>query len=251
MERTKLPQEDPRIESLALEAFGADSYLIVNKTLLKLFGFSSAIILSYYIDKYKYFKKNYPENNNWFFCTHEQITEDLDISEYNIVKCKQLLKEKGILIVQMKGVPAKEWLYIDFVKLVNFTTHVGGLDPQKSRGTGDGTLLGGIYNDTIKENNNRIKKKKIYKKDFIPPTIEEVKTFFSSKGCTEASAIKAFEHYALADWHDVHGDPVLFWKQKMNTVWCSKEENKINGKVKQNTNGYREFDKVYRDDGTI
>jgi len=75
-----------------------------------------------------------------------------------------------------------------------------------------------------------IKEKKSFlqkpKKVFVPPTLDEVKIFFSEKGYTENSAVTAFNHYNLANWHDVNGKQVLNWKQKMNTVWF-KDENKI------------------------
>ena len=61
---------------------------------------------------------------------------------------------------------------------------------------------------------------------FIPPLLQDVKDFFKRKGYTESSAITAFNHYDLADWHDTRGNPVKNWKQKMNSVWF-KPENKI------------------------
>ena len=75
-------------------------------------------------------------------------------------------------------------------------------------------------NEKNEENNAR------RKSSFLPPGLEEVKAFFKEKGYTEEAAIKAFNHYDLAKWHDTSGKQVLNWKQKMNTVWF-KPENKI------------------------
>jgi len=69
-------------------------------------------------------------------------------------------------------------------------------------------------------------KKKKEKDIFIPPTIENVKQYFVENGYSEQSAIKAFNHYQLADWHDTEGKPVLAWKQKMHTVWFKPENRK-------------------------
>jgi len=63
------------------------------------------------------------------------------------------------------------------------------------------------------------------KRIFIPPTLEQVKEYFKEKGYTEQSAIKAFEYYDTANWHDSEGKPVKNWKQKMISVWF-KPENK-------------------------
>jgi len=52
-------------------------------------------------------------------------------------------------------------------------------------------------------------------KDFIPPSIEEVKAYFAYKGYSEAGAIHAFEYYSSGDWTDSKGNQVINWKQKM------------------------------------
>ena len=72
---------------------------------------------------------------------------------------------------------------------------------------------------------NANKSEKKFKTQFIIPTLEEVKQYFDENGYSSESAIKAHNHYSLANWHDVKNKPVLNWRQKMNTVWF-KEENK-------------------------
>jgi uncharacterized protein YdaU (DUF1376 family) len=72
--------------------------------------------------------------------------------------------------------------------------------------------------NSFSNNNSKGRKKK-----FTPPTLEDVKVFFREKGYSEYGAAKAHEHYELADWHDTHGNPVLSWKQKMNTNWLKPE----------------------------
>lgn len=61
------------------------------------------------------------------------------------------------------------------------------------------------------------------RKKFTPPTILEVTAYFTENGYTNEAALKAFEHYQLADWHDTNGKPVKNWKQKMHTVWFKPE----------------------------
>jgi len=81
-------------------------------------------------------------------------------------------------------------------------------------------------NDANPMHKGKERKGKDKKRIFIPPTIDEVKIFFAEKGYTEEGAIKAFNHYALANWHDTNGKQVLNWKQKMNTNWFD-DKNKI------------------------
>lgn len=63
-------------------------------------------------------------------------------------------------------------------------------------------------------------------KIFIPPTIDEIKVYFHENGYKEESAIKAWNYYNVADWHDSKGDKIRNWKQKCQAVWF-KDENKI------------------------
>ncbi len=62
-------------------------------------------------------------------------------------------------------------------------------------------------------------------KEFVPPLLEEVKTFFLSKGYSPDSAERAWNYYEDAEpkWHDKNGSPVKNWKQKMRVVWFKKE----------------------------
>jgi hypothetical protein len=69
-------------------------------------------------------------------------------------------------------------------------------------------------------------KKKKTKNEFIPPTQEEVISYFKEKGYSDIQAKKAFEYYSVADWKDRNGDKVINWKQKMIANWM-KEEHKI------------------------
>lgn len=61
------------------------------------------------------------------------------------------------------------------------------------------------------------------KEKFIPPSLSDVMEFFKEKSYSSQSAIRAFNHYELANWHDTNGKQVLNWKQKMNTVWFKPE----------------------------
>ena len=73
-----------------------------------------------------------------------------------------------------------------------------------------------------------LKRKKRIKKKFIPPTLDQVITFFTENGYTQKSAQKAFYYYQEGNppWHDASGKPVKSWKQKMRGVWF-KPENAI------------------------
>ena len=63
-------------------------------------------------------------------------------------------------------------------------------------------------------------------KEFIPPLLEELEMYFGENGYRRESAVKAYNYYSVADWHDSKGNKIINWKQKMQAVWF-KDENKI------------------------
>lgn len=77
------------------------------------------------------------------------------------------------------------------------------------------------------------------KSSFVPPTLQEVKEFFKSKGYSEQGAIKAWEHYEYGEpaWHDANGKPVRAWKQKMNTNWLRDEFKIVENNSSEVSNG--------------
>jgi hypothetical protein len=85
----------------------------------------------------------------------------------------------------------------------------------------DSIVEDSIVQKSRKDNSRNKREKK--NKDFTPPSLSEVIIFFKEHEYSEASAVKAFNHYALANWHDTNGHQVINWKQKMNTVWFKPE----------------------------
>ena len=61
------------------------------------------------------------------------------------------------------------------------------------------------------------------KKIVVPPSIDEVISFFASEGYSESSARKAWNHYNDGDWFDSNGKKVIIWKSKMRNVWFRDE----------------------------
>ncbi|HBG87630.1 MAG TPA: hypothetical protein DDW62_08785 [Marinilabiliaceae bacterium] len=68
----------------------------------------------------------------------------------------------------------------------------------------------------VKEDNNTKGIKKATKKQFVPPTFEEVKEYFSEKGRSDL-AKTFYDYYEAGEWHDKEGKPVLRWKQRFVT----------------------------------
>jgi hypothetical protein len=69
------------------------------------------------------------------------------------------------------------------------------------------------------------------KKDFVPPTLEDIRAYISEKveaGKTEYKNVDVntfFDYYNEADWHMSNGRKIKSWKQCLIT-WASREWNK-------------------------
>jgi hypothetical protein len=53
------------------------------------------------------------------------------------------------------------------------------------------------------------------KKEFIPPTVEQVVSYFTEQGYIASAGVKAWKYYDVADWTDSKGTKIINWKQKM------------------------------------
>ena len=69
------------------------------------------------------------------------------------------------------------------------------------------------------------------KKEFIPPTLEEVKAYAESRG-NIVDPTEFFDYFEAGDWIDSQGKPVVCWKQKYVT-WEQKRKEKIEQQEKK------------------
>jgi gas vesicle protein len=76
-------------------------------------------------------------------------------------------------------------------------------------------------------NNEEQVKKKVIKKEkkFTPPTVEEIRDYCLERN-NNVNPQKFFDHYSVADWHDVNGNKIRNWKQKV--IRWEGEPQKIN-----------------------
>lgn len=59
------------------------------------------------------------------------------------------------------------------------------------------------------------------KKEFVAPTLDEFKRYFTENGYSQELAERAWRGYEEANWHDSQGNPVKNWKSKCQHVWFS------------------------------
>lgn len=110
--------------------------------------------------------------------------------------------------------------------------------PQDSIGK-DSVVEVSIVEDN-KEKENKKEKKPRAKKEFVPPTYEEVLEYAKSRG-REDLAKAFFDYYDVGDWKDKDGVKVKNWKQKF-VSWENRNAKPNNSKPQVSTTTDRDRD---------
>lgn len=81
------------------------------------------------------------------------------------------------------------------------------------------------------------------KKEFIAPTLEEVKQYFYDNGYKTEAADKFYKYYTEGNWKASSGKQVKNWKQKAQAVWFTEEnKDKQNEKNKSNIRRAKDYE---------
>ena len=88
------------------------AFLVLNKELAKQVGLKEAVLLADLISKEEYFIAN-GMTDGWFFNTEANIYKDTTLTAYQQRKCLKVLKDKDLIEVKRKGIPAKQYFKIN------------------------------------------------------------------------------------------------------------------------------------------
>jgi hypothetical protein len=115
---------DKESQLIAIQLFSSESFLAINKRLLKMFGPNLTIFICNLVDKYKYFLSHgMIGRDGSFFLTFENQSEDTGMTKCELRACKRKLIEMRVLKTLMKSVPAKEFYFINIeILLEKFLT---------------------------------------------------------------------------------------------------------------------------------
>lgn len=173
-----------------LQLISTSNFITVNKDLIKALGLEEAILLGELASEYDYWNNKNEIEDGYFYSTIENIEEKTTLTAYKQRKCLENLKNKGIIDVQIRGIPAKRYIEINEEKVIeifnnkllkNSTTgckKISQLEVKKLNGNNN------IINNNINKN---IKKEKNKKRK----TFEEV---LAENNCSEEleSSIRDF-----------------------------------------------------------
>lgn len=123
MIRTKLRKSDtpnpltPEEFRFELQRYKQNQFFKVDRTLMSRFGLVTASVLSNLINLQLHFFESEKCPDGWFFQTMQQQSELFGLSEYLIRNVKKELMDLGILETEMRGIPPKEWYFINHLRL--------------------------------------------------------------------------------------------------------------------------------------
>lgn len=89
------------------------NYIVVNKKIASDLGLYEAILLGELASEHKYWSNTEKLEDGFFYSTVEKIKENTTLSKDQQRSAMNTLKEKGIVTVILKGIPAKRYIRIN------------------------------------------------------------------------------------------------------------------------------------------
>lgn len=153
-----------------------DGYVIVNKRLIKMFGFEAALLVGELCAEYKWYKRNNQLNNEGgFYSIQENIEDNTGLNGYAQRKAIKTLQDANILTVKKQGLPAKNYFYINEEKLIEIFSTDSSSNSESLSGSNFKPLEIQNLNDI---NNNKMNNnKKVVSKDTTSKTQSESSEF--------------------------------------------------------------------------
>ena len=177
------------------------AFLVLNKGLAREIGLKAAVLLADLISKEEYFIAN-GMTDGWFFNTEANIEEDTTLNSYHQRKCLKTLKDKGLIQVKRKGIPAKQYFKINEEQVLQ------------------------ILNNLSVKNYTSINKNKIItikNKYFKKPKLEEVLEYCLERN-NNIDAESFINFYESKDWK-IGKNKMKDWKAAVRT-WEKRKQNK-------------------------
>lgn len=109
--------------------------------------------------------------------------------------------------------------------------------PPENENENENSIFNGINNKVVNSTKQEKEKKKKEKKVFVPPSLEEMKSYFKQNGFKESVAERAYRGYSENNWHDINNKPILNWKSKVNNSWFQDYNREVDSLFELDANG--------------
>lgn len=143
-----------------LKLLASDSFITVNKELIKLLGLHEALILGELASEADYWQKNNGlTNDGYFYSTVENVESKTTLSEHYQRKALKKLKELGIIEYTRRDIPAKRYIRLNEGALIDLMNSSETKNSVTSSGRAKELDLDALStNNNIDNNNINIKK---------------------------------------------------------------------------------------------
>lgn len=211
-----------------LDIIATSNYIALNKTMIKLLGLEEAVLLGELASELKYWEKKGQVEDGWFYSTVENIEENTSLSDFKQRKTIKSLKEKNIIDIKVKGIPAKRYIKINeeqVFKLLNIKffnnlrtsdEEIKEQDVEKLNGNNN------IINKNKKENknNNNIYSREIEKNiiDYLNKKLDS-NYKYDSKKTTELIKARLNQGFKEEDFYKVIDKKYNEWNDSEMAIY--------------------------------
>lgn len=101
-----------------LSLLSTDSFIVVNKAVIKKLGLHEAILLGELCSEYSYWESQGKLEDGMFYSTRDNIEENTGLTDYFQREAMKNLQDQGILKIVKQGMPAKNYYKIDEIQLL-------------------------------------------------------------------------------------------------------------------------------------
>lgn len=142
-----------------------DGFIQVNKTLIKKAGLHEAILIGELCAEYNYWEERNLLEDDFFYSTRDNIEENTGLSEHYQRKALSTLYELGIIIIEKRGLPAKNYYKINFDALLSILEE-SSCQRRRQQDTESVNLNNNKQTKSKKENNKNSSKEELHSQEF-------------------------------------------------------------------------------------
>lgn len=221
-----------------MQLLSSNNYITVNKLLAKEIGLEAAILLGELAAEYCYWDEQGKLENGCFFSTIENVEEQTTLTKYQQGKAIQALEELGLIECSKKGIPAKRYIKINELQVVEF------FDNKKSKNLTTGgqktellvvKKLDSNKNNNINNNNTLNIEEKASR--FTPPTLDDVTEYCNERN-NNIDPQRFIDYYESRGWM-IAKNKMKDWKAAIR-YWEKSDYNQ-NGRKAESTSKNHEM----------
>ena len=104
-----------QMEKAVQEMMSSSGFIVVNKKAVRIFGLEAAALLGEFVSKEKYLKEQGElTEDGYFYSTIADVENNTSLGERKQQRIIAELKEKGVLLVEQRGLPARRHVKINY-----------------------------------------------------------------------------------------------------------------------------------------